>query len=70
MRLTSLRKLNSDRPDKYAGINWIFKIEASISTLGNSINNPEISSFKRIEQPNQMEILLYRFPHIKIINKW
>lgn len=33
MNMPALRKINSDRPDKYAGMDWIFKVEANITTL-------------------------------------
>lgn len=32
MSMPALRKINSDRPDRYANMDWIFKIEASIIT--------------------------------------
>ena len=44
----NLKKINLDRPDKYLGINWIFKFSSKLSHIGILLNNLEISSFRRI----------------------
>lgn len=65
-----LRKIDTDRPDKFSGINWIFKSPFQLDYIGIFSCKLEISSFKRIEQRWLNDQLGRKFPRVRIQKKW